>query len=119
MNKANLFSGVVLLCLCIPAMAVDYSSKGKGLPAYYPASFSKKAVIQAVDKNSGIYLVVEGVTLKVDAFAKIALLTSESGNLYDLHQGMAIGYEVTVSQQGYRAISYIWELPQSMVPPLP
>lgn len=119
MNRSNFFTGVVLLCLCIPVMAADYSSQGKGLPAYYPADFSKKAVIQAVDNSNGIYLVVEGVSLKVDAFAKIALLASKLGSLYDLHQGMAVGYEVKVNQQGQRTIKYIWELPQSMVPPLP
>jgi len=103
----------------VPALAADYSSTGKGLPAYYPADFSKKAMIQSVDKRSGVSLMVEGVRLKVDAFAKVALLTSEKGNLYDLHQGMFIGYDVAVDQQGQRTIKYIWELPQSMVPPLP
>jgi len=119
MNRSNFFTAALLLCLGLPAMAADDSSTGQGLPAYYPADFSKRAVIQAVDNSNGIYLVVEGVTLKVDAFAKIALLASKSGNLYDLHQGMAIGYEVMVNQQGKRTIRYIWELPQSMIPPLP
>jgi len=100
-------------------MAADYSSKGKGLPAYYPADFSRKAVIQAVDKSNGLYLTVEGVSLKVDAFAKVALLNSEAGNTYNLYVGMPIGYELTVDQQGRRTIKYIWELPEAMVPPLP
>jgi len=119
MNGSRFSIVAILLCLGVPVLAADYSSKGKGLPAYYPASFSKKVMIQEVDKRGGVNLVVEGVRLRVDAFAKVALLTSESGNLYDLHQGMFIGYEVGVNQNGQRSIKYIWELPQTMIPPLP
>jgi len=96
----------LLLCLLAP-VALILSS---GLPAYYPAHFTRTGIIDRVDLGQQV-IVINDTLMHFSSQTRVHSLNTQFSLLNSLRKGMKVGLAFANNNRGL--IDEIWVLPKN------
>lgn len=100
---------VVLLTLCLATAAA--AGWARGLPDYYPTSFSRTGNIDRLDISAST-IVINDTQYTISANVPVHTLRTQFATVNDLARGMQIAFNATSGAERRPQISEIWVLPR-------
>jgi len=100
----------VLLLTLLLAMTAT-AGWARGLPDYYPASFTRTGNIDRLDMGT-TSIVINDTLYTISANVPVHTLTTQFATVSDLAVGMQIAYNATSGATSRPRISEIWVLPR-------